>query len=83
MHNLPSESFNHLLIDTCMFSYFSDANRFSSAFFDKVREILSIFPFWCNYISVKVATEAFIQNTLRHLKAQFFNDGLSLADALL
>lgn len=70
MHNLPSESFNQLLVDILIFSYFSDANRFSSAFLTKlVREILSGFPFWCyNYVSVKMAIEAFIQNTLRHLK---------------
>lgn len=27
--------------------------------------------------------EAFIQNTLRHLKEQFFKDGLILSDVLL
>lgn len=69
MHNLPSESFNQLLIDTLIFSYFSNANGISSAFLaDTIREIMSVFPLWCDGISVKMAIKSFFQNTLRYLK---------------
>lgn len=69
MHNLPSEIFNQLLIDTLIFSYFCNANRISSAFLAAIiREIMSVFPFWCDCISVKMAIKSFIQNILRYLK---------------
>lgn len=75
MHNLPSESFKQPLVGTFMLSYFSDENRFSTAFLTKLaREILPDSPFWCyNFISVEMAI----------VKAQFFKGVLSLTGVLL